>query len=623
MRALTLSFLLATAAGSLATAAVAQSDCAVRFGANSALQVNGDPQPNPDDLLVEAWLRPSANASQNEDRTAVLKPGSYEIYITYTGSGDLRFKADFTLENPNNGNIQVVELTSSAFPTGNWHHVAIRFDSQFGNARLLVDGQQENGASGFAGWQVVRPPGQPLSIGWNLGTNRDRWWQGRIDELRIWSGFRSFADIRQNRNRRIDSGPGLTSAWHFDGDLNDAAGGNTAVDAQVSGSVPPTFAGGIVCPGDEFPGTKADFVLQTGINGPVNEMGSKFTLPGDTLNASVTSPGGTYTSQPVFWYVELIPTNQQPTNATYEDIWLDLGALSELVSGAPLIPGGLNFQLASFPAIPGFDIWTQAVIFDPNGPNGFVSTNLHRLRQPVPVFVSTTGSPNGTGTALDPIDSLTAGFEEAKRIGARDVFVASGQYLGEAPLFDATINVIGGLDPSSGWNPTSTPSTIRTDHRGLRVRGIQDAMVVSGLSVIAANGVPSRDRTMEIASVALDVRNCSTALQFEDCTFEAGNGANGLDGTDGPNQGIAGSNGLNGENGSATPMGMRSQGGRGGVRGPNDGGRGGEGGFDTGNGNWDGHRGVNRGRPRWRHWSAGRKQLGLWRQHGWQRRRQR
>ncbi len=68
---------------------------------------------------------------------------------------------------------------------------------------------------------------------------------GYIDELRFWRVARSEAEIARDRFRRLSSGPGLVSAWHFDGDLLDAYGTNHGIanGAEVEASDSPVALG--------------------------------------------------------------------------------------------------------------------------------------------------------------------------------------------------------------------------------------------------------------------------------------------------------------------------------------------------------------------------------------------
>ncbi|MBK9386159.1 MAG: hypothetical protein IPN34_15205 [Planctomycetes bacterium] len=68
---------------------------------------------------------------------------------------------------------------------------------------------------------------------------------GYVDELRFWRVARSEAEIARDRFRRLSSGPGLVSVWHFDGDLLDAYGTNhgIALGAEVDPSDSPVALG--------------------------------------------------------------------------------------------------------------------------------------------------------------------------------------------------------------------------------------------------------------------------------------------------------------------------------------------------------------------------------------------
>lgn len=67
------------------------------------------------------------------------------------------------------------------------------------------------------------------------------YWNGQIDEVRIWSTARTEAQIRANIVTTLSGAtPGLVSAWNFDGNANDSAGPNNGTLAGNAGFVPST-----------------------------------------------------------------------------------------------------------------------------------------------------------------------------------------------------------------------------------------------------------------------------------------------------------------------------------------------------------------------------------------------
>src|SRR5690606_4701121 len=117
---------------------------------------------------------------------------------------------------------------SETIPVGSWTHVAAVFDSSAGLAVLYINGvpkvtKSTSADGGSLGGLQVRQSTRPVTIGhtppWNT-----TFVHGWIDEARIWSIARSQAEIMQTMEKELDNAPGLSAAWHFNGDGTDAAG---------------------------------------------------------------------------------------------------------------------------------------------------------------------------------------------------------------------------------------------------------------------------------------------------------------------------------------------------------------------------------------------------------------
>lgn len=129
---------------------------------------------------------------------------------------------------------------SASIPAGEWAHIAVTYDGQ--TRRYYVNGQLDRETSADAG--PIMPANQlPLYI----GADRDGgyYFQGLIDEVRIWSVVRSQAEIQSTLYQAIDTKqPGLLAVWHFDGDANDAVGGHHGTLAGDATFSPEGFPAG-------------------------------------------------------------------------------------------------------------------------------------------------------------------------------------------------------------------------------------------------------------------------------------------------------------------------------------------------------------------------------------------
>ncbi|MCU0431119.1 MAG: T9SS type A sorting domain-containing protein [Cytophagaceae bacterium] len=140
-----------------------------------------------------------------------------------------------------NGNVQAYVWTSSNpetiitsgtnYADGNWHHIAHVIGSSVGGQRLYVDGLLKasgvNTTSGF-NWNTV------VILGYSPNGQQD-YFDGQIDELRIWNVARTDSQISSHMNCSFPtSAPGLRGNYHFDDGVANAnnAGLTTLTDAS-------------------------------------------------------------------------------------------------------------------------------------------------------------------------------------------------------------------------------------------------------------------------------------------------------------------------------------------------------------------------------------------------------
>ncbi len=106
---------------------------------------------------------------------------------------------------------------------GSWTHVAATFDGT--NSRIYRNGLLTQTCSLPQPWVAST---FPLHIGWdNSAYGGPAYFQGSIDEVRIWNVARSASEILQTVNITIDNNvagnfPGLAACWNFDGNASDS-----------------------------------------------------------------------------------------------------------------------------------------------------------------------------------------------------------------------------------------------------------------------------------------------------------------------------------------------------------------------------------------------------------------
>ena len=341
-----------------------------------------------------------------------------------------------------------------------------------------------------------------------------------------------------------------------------------------------------------FQGSQRDLRLTSGANGPSTRAGVQYVYGGEPVNITTDSPNGTLNGAPYYLFLQAFATGAPyPVYAGLNDVHINLnitGTWFEIQNGT-MGPQGQTFSIPATAGIGGISVIWQAVVFTGLSPSGYATTNAieYRHLDQVEIFVSNSGSPSNAGTSpTAPLSSISDAYALSQSLGNPSAFipfpkvkVAAGVY-SENLVFDSPITIEGGLDPVNYNRIAGNYSVISTNNRGVRFVGITEAATISGLQFQSANGNPSFSGTpsMNTASVAADIRQCSNLLQFDDCQFQSGNaavGRNGVNRTTPGDDGNAGSTGGSGSfltfGGSASSGGARGtgaySGGKGGVGG--------------------------------------------------------
>ena len=185
-----------------------------------------------DAFTLEAWVAPANGA----DRPAVLAfNGTTDDNknILFYDSGRFQYyDADISFQ-----------TSTDTYPEGQWHHVAVVIAAD-DSGTLYVNGTEQ--ATFTTG---VRPvAGGHFSIGqeWDTDTPSD-YFQGRIDEVRLWDTARTVEEVRGAMHRTVP-GPagtaGLVGYWRFDGDRSGTAYDYAGPAAGTVNGTPPRVGSG-------------------------------------------------------------------------------------------------------------------------------------------------------------------------------------------------------------------------------------------------------------------------------------------------------------------------------------------------------------------------------------------
>lgn len=109
--------------------------------------------------------------------------------------------------------------TGYAVNDGSWHHLAVTHDGT--TTKVYVDGIQRGSKT-----TTYNTTGTDFHIGTYLRTTYQFFYNGTIDEVRVWNVARTQSEIQATMNSELSSGTGLILAYHFN-----ETSGTTAADA--------------------------------------------------------------------------------------------------------------------------------------------------------------------------------------------------------------------------------------------------------------------------------------------------------------------------------------------------------------------------------------------------------
>lgn len=169
-------------------------------------------------ITIEAWIRPASWGFTSAQNTIVCKhswsSGEQGFVLRSGGQGQLSF--NFAGIDPGGNPTSWKDLMSpvNSLVLNTWQHVAGTFDGSI--QRIYINGI-EVATQNFTG-TMVPSTAFPVTIGRlsDMNVGETRYWNGHLDEVRIWSTVRSASDILDNYNSHIDTlSPGLVSYFRM------------------------------------------------------------------------------------------------------------------------------------------------------------------------------------------------------------------------------------------------------------------------------------------------------------------------------------------------------------------------------------------------------------------------
>ncbi len=172
------------------------------------------------DSTLEAWIKVSAETER--DMVVVGK------YDGDAGSDKRSYALSLNAEHAGQINVLISDGSSHkwisldhAIPVREWHHLAGVYSASSGTVEFYLDGLSLGRIEGAP--NSIHESDIPFRIGaTSVGSKTGGFFDGLIDEVRVWSVARTGEEIRRDMRRVLTgSEPGLEGYWRMENDFND------------------------------------------------------------------------------------------------------------------------------------------------------------------------------------------------------------------------------------------------------------------------------------------------------------------------------------------------------------------------------------------------------------------
>ncbi|MFC2107218.1 LamG domain-containing protein, partial [Bacteroidota bacterium] len=197
---------------------------------------------NPTDFTVEAWVKTN-NASATQ--SVFSSREEFKGYTMYLSGGDVVFQTG-------NG-LSWDDLAAGYTVTTDWTHIALVYTASSTTKTIYINGVEKTSTtdktySKNETYRQLIGAGEPESVG------QDFYFNGVIDELRIWDDIRTVTEIRANMYQELTTTTNLVAYYKLN-----SSSGTTAIDSK--GSNTGTLDGSM---------TDTDWVTSSAFFGPKN-----------------------------------------------------------------------------------------------------------------------------------------------------------------------------------------------------------------------------------------------------------------------------------------------------------------------------------------------------------------
>ena len=203
-------------------------------------------------VTMEAWI--NADPSTNVNRMIINKEGEYEVALFADGTINWAFAntdPGWTWHN-----------TGYVVPDNTWTHIAVAYDN--GKVSTYVNGNLVDVYNGSGALGDAHAALDELRIGGRSNNPAGKYFDGHIDDVRVWNTARTQAQIQANMDQVLTGGEaGLAGYWNFN-----AGSGTSVADITGNGNTGTLIDGGAGAAGPQWNGYSTD--QNTQINIPVD-----------------------------------------------------------------------------------------------------------------------------------------------------------------------------------------------------------------------------------------------------------------------------------------------------------------------------------------------------------------
>jgi hypothetical protein len=292
--------------------------------------------------------------------------------------------------------------TSGAVTVGVWTHIAVVVDINSNNTKFYINGVLNATVSGAK----INNSSSPLFLGRQGSGCNCNFYNGNLDELRIWNTARTLSEIQNNMNAELTTATGLVANYHFNqgvaGDSNgtvtsltDASGNNntgTLSSFALTGATSNWVASGVT-----FPPVISSFTpTSAGTGATITLTGTNFT------GTTAVSFGGTAASS--FTVISSTSITAVVASGTSGSISVTSNNSTATKTGFTYLSGNADLSALSISAgslSPNFASGTTA--YTANVSNAITSITVTPTQADVNASITVNGTPVVSGAVSSAI----------------------------------------------------------------------------------------------------------------------------------------------------------------------------------------------------------------------------